>query len=170
LGFIYAMGLLLLMFVSGTETRRLFGREDRRQVAWLARMGTAAPFLIALLLIPMFPLQKLMGPAGQRNALVLVVGIAVAVTSIPVISRIFHDLGIMHTRFARLILGVAVIEDVALWAVLAIAVALAKSAGVPRTQILFRSLITVIYFAGGLTIFPSLLRRLSQARWNLLAS
>ena len=170
LGFIYAMGLLLLMFVSGTETRRLFGREDRRQVAWLASVGTAAPFLIALVLIPMFPLQKLMGAAGQRSALILVIGIAVAVTSIPVISRIFHDLGIMHTRFARLILGVAVIEDVALWAVLAIATALAESGVVPKTQILFRILTTLIFFAAGLTVVPNLLRRVSQARWNWLAA
>src|SRR5438876_4118224 len=98
LGFIYAMGLLLLMFVSGTETRRLFGREDRRQVAWLTSVGTGVPFLLALLLIPLFPMERLIGAAGQIGALILVLGIAVAVTSIPVISRIFHDLGIMHTR------------------------------------------------------------------------
>src|SRR5256886_14061801 len=36
LGFLYWMGLLLLMFISGSETRRLFGRDDRRQVAWPA--------------------------------------------------------------------------------------------------------------------------------------
>ena len=61
LGFIYAMGLLLLMFVSGTETRRLFGREDRRQVAWLASAGTAAPFLIALVLGPNVTAPKVDG-------------------------------------------------------------------------------------------------------------
>jgi Kef-type K+ transport system membrane component KefB len=170
LGFIYAMGLLLLMFVAGTETRRLFGREDRRQVAWLTSVGTVVPFLIALLLVPMFPMQRLVGSAGQRGALVLVLGIAVAVTSIPVISRIFHDLGIMHTRFARLVLGVAVIEDMALWAVLAIATALAKSAVVPKGEILIRILITLTYFAAGLSVVPRLLRRLSHAPWNLLAT
>jgi len=169
LGFIYAMGLLLLMFVSGTETRRLFGAEDRRQVAWLTSVGTGVPFLLALLLIPLFPMQKLLGPAGQMTALVLVLGIAVAVTSIPVISRIFHDLGIMHTRFARLVLGVAVIEDIALWAVLAVATALAKSGIVPKTQILWHIVLTLVYFAVGLTAAPRLLRRIGHARWNLLA-
>ena len=170
MGFIYAMGLLLLMFVSGTETRRLFGREDRRQVAWLTSVGTGVPFLIALLLVPLFPMQKLVGRAGQNGALVLVLGIAVAVTSIPVISRIFHDLGVMHTRFARLVLGVAVIEDIALWGVLAIATALAKSAVLPHAEILRHIAITLVYFAVGLTIAPPLLRRLSHARWNLLAT
>src|ERR1700704_3179289 len=46
LGFLYWMGLLLLMFISGSETRRLFGTDDRRQVAWLASMGTGLPFLL----------------------------------------------------------------------------------------------------------------------------
>src|SRR6266581_705887 len=110
LGFLYWMGLLLLMFISGSETRRLFGRDDRRQVAWLASMGTVLPFVLALLVVPLFPIHRLMGVANQRNSLILVIGIAVAVTSIPVISRIFYDLKILHTRFARLVLGVAMLD------------------------------------------------------------
>lgn len=170
LGFIYWMGLLLLMFMSGTETRRLFGREDRRQVAWLATIGTGLPFLIAMLVLPLFPIQPLMGMANQRTALVLVVGIAVAVTSIPVISRIFHDLKILHTRFARLILSVAVLEDIVLWAVLAVATAVAKSAVLPKAEIFRHVTATLIFFGVGLTIAPALLKRLHRARWNILAN
>ena len=169
-GFVYWLGLLLLMFMSGAETRRLFGRDDRRQVGWLAGVGTGLPFIAALLLMPWFPVQKLMGTAGQRTSLVLVIGIAVAVTSIPVISRIFHDLKILHTRFARLVLGVAVLEDIGLWAVLAVATALAKSAVLPRAEIARHIAATLIYFVAGLTVAPALLRRLHQAKWNLLAA
>jgi Kef-type K+ transport system membrane component KefB len=35
LSFLYNFGLLLLMFASGAETKGVFNREDRRQVAWL---------------------------------------------------------------------------------------------------------------------------------------
>src|SRR5437868_12358672 len=35
LSFLYNLGLLLLMFASGAETRGLFTRHDRREVAWL---------------------------------------------------------------------------------------------------------------------------------------
>jgi len=38
--------------------------------------------------------------------------VGVAVTSVPVVSKIFADLKILHTRFARCILGVAVLEDI----------------------------------------------------------
>lgn len=44
----------------------------------------------------------------------LVFAIAMAVTSIPVVSRIMHDLGILDTAFARIVLGVAILEDIAL--------------------------------------------------------
>jgi Kef-type K+ transport system membrane component KefB len=169
LSFVYWLGLLLLMFVSGAETRHLFAREDRRETAWIAGIGTGLPFLLALVLVPFLPLDILIGPAADRTALVLVIGIAVAVTSIPVISRIFHDLGILHTRFAGLVLGVAVIEDIALWAVLAIATALAGAA-VAHGAIAAHIAATIAYFAAGLTVAPALLRKLGAARWNILAT
>lgn len=169
LNFVYWLGLLLLMFISGAETRHLFAREDRRETAWIAGIGTGLPFLLALAIVPFLPLEALMGPAANRTSLVLVIGIAVAVTSIPVISRIFHDLGILHTRFASLVLGVAVIEDVALWAVLAVATALAGAA-VTHGAIAAHIAATIIYFAAGLTVAPALLRKLGAARWNILAS
>ena len=64
-------------------------------------------------------------------------GIAVAVTSIPVISRIFLDLGLMNTRFARNVIGAATIQDLILWTLLAVATAVqhgdaADAAGIAR--------------------------------------
>jgi Kef-type K+ transport system membrane component KefB len=169
LSFVYWLGLLLLMFASGAEIRGLFSRQDRRQITWLSTVGTLAPFLIALALSPLFPLDQVMGPAGNQVALLLVIGIAVAVTSIPVISRIFYDLKIMHTRFARLVLGVAVVEDIALWAVLAVATALAGAGALPTGTIVRHVGYTAVYFVVGLLIAPVLLKRLSAARWNVLA-
>ena len=87
-------------------------------------------------------------------------------TSIPVISRIFFDLKILHTRFARLVLGVAVMEDIGLWAVLAIATALAQSQGVPASLIARQIAFTLIYFVLGLTVMPRLLGRAHEATWN----
>jgi len=169
LEFVYWMGLLFLMFASGAETRHLFSKEDRRQVSWLASVGTGLPFALTLLALPFLPVDGLMGAAHQRTSLCLVIGIAVAVTSIPVISKIFFDLKILHTRFARLVLGVAVIEDILLWGVLAVATALAKSNVMPKHQIAVHVAITLAYFAAGLALLPRLLNWLGRARWNVLA-
>ncbi len=169
LEFVYWMGLLFLMFASGAETRHLFSREDRRQVGWLAGLGTGLPFLATLAVLPWLPLDALMGPSNQRTSLCLVIGIAVAVTSIPVISKIFFDLQILHTRFARLVLSVAVIEDILLWAVLAVATALAKTDVTPNHEIAMHVAITLIYFVVGLTLLPRVLKSLGRAKWNVLA-
>jgi Kef-type K+ transport system membrane component KefB len=123
---VYWAGLLLLMFFSGAETRTLFRRDETREVTILAVAGTVLPFALATILFLTLDGSSFMGSAGNRTALVLVVGIATAVTSIPVISRIFHDLGILKTRFARLVLSVAVVEDIGLWALLSVAIAIAK--------------------------------------------
>ena len=168
LGALYHLGLLLLMLLAGAETRRLFDAADRRQTLWLAAIGTAVPFALMLAASPYLPLSALMGTAGQTTALALVLSAAVAVTSIPVISRIFHDLGILRTRFARLVLGAAVLEDLALWAVLAVATALAGSAMASPAQISVRVAATLAYFATGLTLLPCLIRRLNAHRHNLL--
>lgn len=168
MGFLYHLGLLLLMFASGAETRGLFRREDRREVGWLGGVGTIMPFVIALALSPWLPRELMMGSANQSLPLLLVVGIAFSVTSIPVISRIFHDLGLSQTRFARLVLGVAVIEDILLWGVLAVATALAASDVLPREKIAMHVGAALLFFALGLTALPRLLRWANQWRGNVL--
>lgn len=109
------------------------------------------------------------GPNGNTPSLVIVLAIAVAVTSIPVIARMFADLKILHTRFARLVLGVAVIEDIALWAALAVATALAGSTELDLLSLVKHVGATIAFFALGLTMLPKLLRHVNKARWNILA-
>src|SRR4029077_14337893 len=109
--FVYWLGLLLLMFLSGAETRQLFTRDERREVAWLSIVGSGAPFVLALLLGPWLIHPALGGPHGNRFSLIILLAVRGAVPSVPVVSEIFADLKILHTRFARLVLGVAVLED-----------------------------------------------------------
>jgi len=168
LGFLYNLGLVLLMFACGTETKNLFSRHDRHEIGWLGSVGTGLPFVLTLLAAPLLPFDLLAGPVRQPVSLLLVVAIAMAVTSIPVISKILHDLDILHTRFARLVLGVAVVEDIALWAVLAIAVAVAKSASLPYRDIALHVAATAVYFALGLVVMPAVLKRAGGSKWNLL--
>ncbi len=165
---LYNLGLLLLMFLSGAEARRLFGASDRRPAMWIALVGTAVPFLIVMAASPHLPMGAFMGKAQSEAALALIVSIAAAVTSIPVISRIFHDLKILHTRFARVVLGAAVLEDLALWGVLAVATSLAGAAVVSVTQIGAHVLGTVLYFLVGLLIAPPVLRWIHYHRNNFL--
>lgn len=169
LSFVYWLGLLLLMFLSGAETRQLFSREERREVGWLAIVGTGLPFVLGLALGPRLVRPAMAGPHGNRISLIIVLAVGAAVTSVPVVSKIFADLKILHTRFARLVLGVAVLEDIVLWLALAVATSIA-GASVLDVRGLSRHLIaTVAFFALGLTVLPRVVKRINKARFNVLA-
>ena len=107
-------------------------------------------------------------------------GIAVAVTSIPVISRIMHDLGLLRTRFARIVLSVAVLEDVILYVILAIAIGMAGGSsgafGLGHTlgitglaaSSVYHTLVAVAFLAVGLTGAPRLSRYLLRHKLNVI--
>jgi Kef-type K+ transport system membrane component KefB len=169
IAFLYNLGLLLHMFLSGATVRQLFTREERREVGWLVTVGTGTPFLVALLLGSTLNLGMISGPRGNRFSLIIVLAIAVAVTSIPVIARIFADLKILHTRFARLVLGVAVLEDIALWAALAIATAMAGTTVLSPSSMVTHLVVTAGFFALGLTLLPRAVKRFNKSKYNILA-
>lgn len=165
----YWLGLLLLMFLAGAETQQLFTRDERREVGWLAIVGTGLPFLAGLLLAPWIIQPSLAGPNGNRMALTIILAVGVAVTSVPVVSKIFADLKILHTRFARLVLGVAVLEDIVLWLALAVATTVAGKAALHPRMMLLHLLATVAYFALGLTLVPRVVKRINKSKFNVVA-
>ncbi len=170
LTFAYWLGLLLLMFLSGAETRQLFSRGERREVAWLAIVGTGMPFILALMFGPWLIRPALAGHHGNRISIILILAVAVAVTSVPVVSKIFADLKILHTRFARLVLSVAVLEDIVLWLVLAVATSIAGSTVFDGRKIFLHLAITVGFFILGLTILPQAIKKFNKARFNVFAT
>jgi len=169
LNFVYWLGLLLLMFLSGAETRQLFTREERREVGWLVIVGSGIPFVLGLIAGPWLVRPALAGPNGNPISLIIILAVGVAVTSVPVVSKIFADLKILHTRFARLVLGVAVLEDIVLWLALAVATALASKTALSPKVISYHLITTVIFFGLGLTIVPRIVKRINKSRFNVVA-
>ena len=167
--FIYWLGLLLLMFLSGAETQQLLGRDERKEVGYLTIVGTGIPFLLGLALGPWLVRPSLYGPNANRLSLMIILAVGVAVTSVPVVSKIFADLKILHTRFARLVLGVAVLEDIVLWLALAIATALAGKTTLDARGMAYHLTATVMFFGLGLTVIPRAVKRFNKARFNILA-
>jgi Kef-type K+ transport system membrane component KefB len=167
--FVYWLGLLLLMFLSGAETQQLFTREERREVSLLAVVGTGIPFVLALAFGPWLIRPSLAGPNSNRFSMIIILAVGVAVTSVPVVSKIFADLKILHTRFARLVLGVAVLEDIVFWLALAVATALAGKAALNPKQMAYHLLSTLAFFALGLTVVPRVVKRLNKSRLNVVA-
>ncbi|MEJ7803732.1 MAG: cation:proton antiporter [Candidatus Limnocylindria bacterium] len=123
----YELGLILLMFAAGLELRALPRREEARTAGIITIASTVIPLGAGIAAGVTLDLDSLEGPAQDGTALVIVFAAALAITSIPVISRIMLDLGLMGTRFSRIVLGSAIVEDVILYGLLAIAVGIAQS-------------------------------------------
>jgi Kef-type K+ transport system membrane component KefB len=182
LGAVYQLGLLLLMFAAGAEMRRLLQRDAVRTTGMIAAFGLVLPFAAGLGLVAFLGARHFTGAAGNRTALVLVFGMAVAVTSIPVISRIMHDLGLLPTRFARIVLSAAVIEDIVLYVVLAVAVGLVETSGsgafglpaalsastVPVSSV-YHTIVAVTFLAVALSFGGRAYKALHALRLNVLA-
>jgi Kef-type K+ transport system membrane component KefB len=182
LGAVYQLGLLLLMFAAGAEMRRLLQRDAVRTVGLIASFGLLLPFAAGLGLVAALGGSRFEGTAHNHLALTLVFGMAVAVTSIPVISRIMHDLGLLETRFARIVLSVAVIEDIVVYVVLAVAVGLvqtngSEAFGVPTAlnihsvaqNSVYHSVVAVLFLAVALTVGGRVYRLLSELPANAIA-
>ncbi|MBF0267903.1 MAG: cation:proton antiporter [Alphaproteobacteria bacterium] len=164
----YWLGLILLMFTSGFTMESGRARTNLRLVVILVIGSTSLPFLAGWLATTSVDFSPYQGSANNAAALSLVVAIAVAVTSIPVISRIFLDLGIATTSFARNVLATAVAHDIILWGVLAVATSLVSAGSTDGWAIVFTIVKTVVFFSLSIWIGPRLLDYLTRSRYNLV--
>mgnify|MGYP003571152599 CR=1 FL=1 len=165
----YWLGLTALMFVSGFRVQRHLESEDRRVTFGLIAAATILPFVAGFSFPHFVPLDMLAGPAGNSLALALVAAIAFSVTSIPVISKIFLDLKIIDTRFARIVISAATIQDLILWVGLSVALGISQGNGEVDVgeiaQILFK---TIVFLGIAITFGPRFLTYLTHMRLNFI--
>lgn len=165
---VYWMGLILLMFLSGFEVQKSLNKEDGRLCFSLIIGSTLIPFCAGWLAPRFFDFSPYLGPHQNMLALTIIVAIAVAVTSIPVISKIFIDLNIMDTRFAKIVLATATIQDVILWIALAVATGLVSSEAVTPASVFSTVMMTLAFFVATLIVMPKIIKVLNALRGNLL--
>jgi len=178
LGIAYQLGLFLLMYCAGAELRSILARRERRATVIIALISNAVPFLGGLAFLKVYDTDRFLGPARNETAFLLVFSLAMAVTSIPVISRIMADLGILGTRFARIVLSVAVLEDLLVYMVLNLALALVTPLateafslpailGIQPTSALgnaYHVALTLLFLVLPTLIGPGVVQRLTTAR------
>ncbi len=165
---IYWMGLILLMFISGFEIQKSFSKGDKKTIFAILIGATIIPFLAGWFAPMFYDFSPFLGTQSNMLALKIVIAIAVAVTSIPVISKIFIDLDIMNTKFAKIVLATATIQDIILWIALAIATGLVSAEVVSASSITSTVLITLAFFGIALLVMPKLIRFSNNLRFNLL--
>src|SRR5216117_4016745 len=151
------IGVVLLMFSVGIE----FSLRDLLRVRWVALLG--GPLGIVLTAALGAGAGGVLGwPPGQG----LAVGLVISVASTMVLVRLLMDRGELHTRYGRVMIGISLVEDLAVVAMtvllpalgagvterpLAVAIAFGKAALV---------LVPALFLAA--RVVPALMRRVAR--------
>ena len=146
------IGVLLLLFEVGLESTVAEMRKVGGSSLLVAVVGVVAPFAlgygISALFIKEIPAAILaMSPGFSISNIHLFIGATLCATSVGITARVFQDLGKMHLREAKIILGAAVIDDVLGLLVLAIVTSIVV-AGQTGTSVDLLSLLKI----GGMAI------------------
>jgi monovalent cation:H+ antiporter-2, CPA2 family len=98
------VGVVLLMFSIGVE----FSVPDLMRVKWVALIG--APIGIVLMIGGAIGAGKLL---GWNLTEAIVIGAAVSVASTMVLARLLSDAGKLSTTYGRVMIGITLVEDLA---------------------------------------------------------
>jgi CPA2 family monovalent cation:H+ antiporter-2 len=98
------IGVILLMFSIGIE----FSLHDLLLVKWIAIAG--APLGIAVTTVMTIAVGNLLGWPLLQSA---VIGMVISVASTMVLARLLIDRGELHTRHGRIMIGMTLVEDLA---------------------------------------------------------
>lgn len=153
LNIFYQLGLIFLMFLSGYNTEVKIDKKNIKTITLVFIGATIIPMICAIPFISFFK-NSFIGLINNNLAFSIVFCIGIAITSIPVISKIFFDLKIMNTKFSNTILTIATFQDLCLWILLNIATRVATSGNIK-----LKEMIIIVATTLGLFVIITLLSR-----------
>src|SRR5881409_485605 len=153
------VGVVLLMFSLGIE----FSLKDLVGVKWIAIIGGPLGILMTIGLGLVVGAQ--LGWSPIRGA---VVGMVVSVASTMVLARLLLDRGELHTRHGRIMIGISLVEDLAVVVLIVLIPALGALQG-ERLVAIVKALLTAAVILGPFfyltrRILPPILARVARTR------
>lgn len=121
------IGLTLLMFQIGAEFEfaHLKERQPRRAAMLIAAVSLAVPFGLGVL-VGHYSHDRL-APAIDTNIYSLFIGVAMAITALPILGRILVQFDLQRHKLGVVAIAAAAVNDVVGWILLAIVSALAAA-------------------------------------------
>lgn len=115
------IGAIFVLFTAGLETRPQDLLRVGRQSLGVAVAGVVAPFVLGFLYM------RLRGEAVHEAVFVAA---AMVATSVAITARVLADLRVLDARFARIIMGAAVFDDILGMILLAVVSGMATGGGI----------------------------------------
>ena len=121
-GVLGELGLIFLLFLVGLEFDLGQLRHRVRSAFAISLTGVVLPFALGVTLaLAMRPLLKgqALGGTAETMGFVLFLGIAMAITAIPVLARLLLEVNLARTRIGTMTLSAAAVDDACGWILLA---------------------------------------------------
>ncbi len=115
------LGAIFVLFTAGLETRPQDLLRVGRQSLGVAVAGVVAPFVLGFFY---------MRWRGEVTHEAIFVAAAMVATSVAITARVLADLHVLNTRFARIIMGAAVFDDILGMVLLAVVSGIAHGGGI----------------------------------------
>jgi monovalent cation:H+ antiporter-2, CPA2 family len=151
------VGVVLLMFSIGVE----FSIPDLMRVKWIALGGGAMGILMSIALGLLLSFV-----AGWSTITGFVIGCTISVASTMVLARLLNDRGAMGSNYGRVMIGITLVEDIA---VVFLTVIIPIFAGPPGDRLklaawtLGKAMLLLIPLAFiAMTVVPRILRRVTK--------
>jgi Kef-type K+ transport system membrane component KefB len=142
--FLAELGVVILLFQIGLESKIDEMRKVGWRAFWVAVIGVVAPFVLGTYVVGPWLM-----PGLSSNAY-LFLGATLTATSVGITGRVFRDLGKLQTREAQIVLGAAVIDDVMGLIILAVVSAIVTTGAVSLGSIGLITLEALLFLVGAI--------------------
>jgi len=139
------VGVIMLMFIAGTEVDLKQIRKQGKQAASISLMGLLFPFALGFFCIWFFHDYIFAVPETNRLIPALFFGTALSITALSVIVKVLMDLNIIRTKVGGLVLTAAMIDDFLGWILFSIIIQMMNA---KASDASFSSILMVLIFVG----------------------
>ena len=163
LGLLAQLGVLLFMFVVGTELDPALMRGKAHAAVAVSHVSIVFPFLLGVTLA--IGLYTSYAPKGVAFAsFALFCGVAMSITAFPVLARIIEERGYSGTPVGTTAIACAAVDDVTAWSLLAFVVAFTTSGGAFAALAVILLLSTLFVLFMLYVVRPFLVKALDPAK------
>ena len=136
------IGVIMLMFIAGSEVDLKQIRQQGKQAASISLFGLLFPFALGFFCIWFFHDYIFSVPATDRLIPSLFFGTALSITALSVIVKVLMDLNIIRTKIGGLVLTAAMIDDFLGWILFSIIIQMMNA----KSDASFSSIMLVLLF------------------------
>lgn len=119
-----SVGVILLMFVAGTEVDLKQIRQQGKQAASISLMGLLFPFFLGFITVWFFYSSIFSTPTDNKVIPAMFFGTALSITALSVCVKILIDMNLLRTKIGNLVLTAAMIDDFLGWILFSIIIQL----------------------------------------------